>query len=194
MSVYGNDFWSKMDAPKGTKHVVVRETHWGLILTVGHRSENGGFLAETILKLLAICTLFAAILPWVVQTGLISNGTLLMQMSLSAAFFVTGFGIYAHAGRGFQQEVHIDGIQSEIRFATRNSHGASSIRRRVPMRHIKSCFMKLTPSKRAPAQLHLKLKSSGQPLPIAVGEERVLVPVLEQIADFIKVTERHARY
>ena len=117
-----------------------------------------------------------------------------MQMSLSTAFLVTGFGVYAHAGRGFHKEVHIDGLQSEVRLATRNSRGQATIRQNIPMMHIVSCFMRLTKSKKAPAELHLRLKSPNKTVPIASGQERIVVPVLEQIADLIKVTERHARY
>ena len=194
MSVYGNDFWSKLDDGHSKSPIEVRETHWGLVIADQRKLGGTGFFAETVLKLLAVCTLFASIIPWVVETSAIGIGSLMMQMSLSTAFLVTGFGIYAHAGRGFHREVHIDGIQSEVRFATRNSRGETNVRERIPMMHIVSCFMRLTTSKKTPAELLLRLKSPKKILPIARGQERVVVPVLEQIADLIKVTERNARY
>ena len=194
MSVFGNDFWSKTDDGTSKSPIKIRETHWGLIISDGRKKDCGGSFAETVLKLLAICTLFASIIPWVIETSPIGSGILMMQMSLSTAFLVTGFGVYAHAGRGFHQEVHIDGLESEVRLATRNSRGETTIRQSIPMMHIVSCFMRLTKSKKAPAELHLRLKSRNKTVPIASGQERVVVPVLEQIADLIKVTERHARY
>ncbi len=190
MSIYGNAFWSQLEGSRKDNRVTTRETHWGLIIKEGNTGANSDFVAEGILKILAIMTLFASVIPWVLPGGALSDGTLMMQMSLSAAFFVTGFGIYTHAGRGFRQEFHIDGIQSEVRFATRNSRDVTTIRRRIPMMHVQSCFLKRTKSKNTPAQLHLRLKSNNQSIPIAGGDERVLVPVLEQMADLIKVTER----
>lgn len=194
MSVYGNGFWSQLDNTKKSGRIVVRETHWGMIIRDADAENGGDYVAEGILKILSIVVLFASVLPWAFTGTGLGDATFMTQLSLSAAFFVTGFGIYAHAGRGFRQEVHLDGIQSEVRFATRNSRNISTIRRQIPMMHVQSCFLKRTKSKKASAQLHLRLKSSNQTLLIASGEERNLVPVLEQMADLIKVTERSKRF
>ena len=194
MSVYGNGFWSQLDGAKKKERIVVRETHWGMIIRGAESDDTKDYLAEGVLRLLAVAVLFASVLPWVITESGLGDAVLMVQMSLSAAFFVTGFGIYAHAGRGFRQEVHLDGIQSEVRFATRNSRNISTIRRQIPMMHVQSCFLKRTKAKKASAELHLRLKSKGQTLLIAKGEERNLVPVLEQMADLIKVTERSQRF
>ncbi len=193
MSVYGTAFWSQLDGNPKTNPIVASETHWGLIIKNVAGGKSGGFFAEGVLKILAIVMLFGSILPWAFTSGALGQGALMTQMSLSAAFFVTGFGVYSHAGRGFRQEVHIDGIQSEVRFAARNSRDISSIRRRIPMMHVQSCFMTRTNGKTGAAQLHLRLKSSNQTLVIASGLERNLVPILKQMADLIKVTKRRSR-
>ncbi|MBT8459569.1 MAG: hypothetical protein KJN60_07875 [Boseongicola sp.] len=194
MSVYGNEFWSRLDSSRKTGRVEVRETHWGMIIRDADAETGRDYIAEGIMKILAVIVLFASVIPWTFSGNGLGDAAFMTQLSLSAAFFVTGFGIYAHAGRGFRQEVHLDGIQSEVRFATRNSRNISTIRRQIPMMHVQSCFLKRTKAKKASAQLHLRLKSSGQTLMIAGGDERNLVPVLEQMADLIKVTERSKRF
>ena len=104
---------------------------------------------------------------------------------MGAAFLVIGFGVYTYARPGFHQEVHLDAIQGDVHFATRNSRNISNIRRRIPMTHVQSGLLKRTKSKNAPTQLHLCLKSRGPSLPIAGGEEHNRVPILEQMADLI---------
>ncbi|NNJ67698.1 MAG: hypothetical protein HKP54_06625 [Boseongicola sp.] len=194
MSVYGNGFWSELDGVRGSGRVEVRETHWGLIIKDADKGANKDHISEGILKVLGVVDLFASVLPWGYTGGPLGDAAFMTQLSLSAAFIVTGFGIYTHAGRGFRQEVHLDGIQSEVRFATRNSRDISTVRRQIPMMLVQSCFLKRTKAKKASAQLHLRLKSKGPTLRIASGEERNLVPVLEQMADLIKVTERSKRF
>ena len=86
----------------------------------------------------------------------------------------------------------MDAIQGDVRCATRNSRNISNIRRRIPMTHVQSGLLKRTKSKNAPAQLHLCLKSKGHALPIASGEERNRVSILEQMEDLLRMTERRA--
>ena len=165
--------------------MIVRETHWGLVIKDAETGITCDFVAEGILKTLAVAKIFAPILPWASPEGSLGDAALMAQLSLSAAFLVIGFGVDTYAGRGFRQEVHLDAIQGDVRFATRNSRNISNIRRRIPMTHVQSCFLKRSKSKNAPTHLHLCLKSRSPSLPIAGGEERNRVPILEQMADFI---------
>lgn len=187
MSVYGDAFWSELEGARNCGHVEVRQTHWGMIIKDAGAGTNCDHIPEGVLKILDV-------VAWDYAIGPLGNAAFMTQLCLSAAFIVTGFGIYTHAGRGFRQEVHLDGLRSEVRFATRSSRNISKVRRKIPMMHVQSCFRKRTKAKKASAELHLRLKSNGQTLRIASGDERNLVPVLEQMADLIKVTERSRRF
>lgn len=188
------DISRRWTASKTSGQIIVHETHWGMIIRDTDAGNRLDHLAEGLLKILAVAVLFASVLPRVLAGDGLGGTVVTTQMSLSAAFLATGIGIYVYAGRGFRREVHLDGIQREVRFATRNSRNISTIRRQIPMMHVQSCFLKRTKSKKAAAQLLLRLISSGQPFLIASGEEHNLVPVLEQMDDLIKVTERSKRF
>ena len=194
MSVYGIAYWLQLDRSRKTNRVVVRETRWGLVIEGAETGTTCDFVAEGILKILAVANLFAPILPWVSPEGSLGDATLMAQLSLSVAFLVIGFGVDAYAGRGFRQEVHLDAIQGDVRFATRNSRNISNIRRRIPMTHVQSGLLKRTKSKNIPTQLHLCLKSKGPSLPIASGEKHNRVSILEQMEDRLRMTERRARF
>mgnify|MGYP001812612239 CR=1 FL=1 len=114
MSVCGDAFWSELEGARNCGHVDVRQTHWAMIIKDAEAGTNCDHIPEGVLKILDV-------VAWDYAIGPLGNAAFMTQLSLSAAFVVTGFGIYTHAGRGFRQEVHLDGLQSEVRFATRNS-------------------------------------------------------------------------
>ena len=54
MSVYGNGFWSQMDGSRTKGLIIVRETHWGMIIKDADIDGHSDFVSEGILKILAI--------------------------------------------------------------------------------------------------------------------------------------------
>ena len=194
MSISEAAFCSQHENFNETPTVIVDEAHWGLIVRGADKAASKDAVLESILKLLSIAVLFAAIAPWVYTDPALGLATGMTQMSLSAAFFVAGFGVYSHAGRGFRQEVHLDAIDAEIRFATRNSRNISTTRERIPMMHVQGCFLKPNATKSGDAQILLRLKSTNRILTLATGPEYRLLAVLDQMARIVNVSETRGRF
>ncbi len=190
MTVHADAFWNQLDLGRRSDRMAVRETHWGFVLTDRPSESNDGFAAEAGLKVMSVVMLFASILPWVVAGGALAETTILAKIALSAAFFFVGFAVYFHANRGFRQEAQVDGVRQEVRFVTRNSRNISSLRRKIAMSDIESCFLNRSKGGGSNAKMLLRLKSRNQPLAVASGVERDLVPALERMADIVKSTRR----
>ena len=77
MSVCGIAYWLQLDRSRKTNRVVVRETHWGLVIKDAETSITCDFVAEGILIILAVANLFAPILPWVSPEGSLGDATLM---------------------------------------------------------------------------------------------------------------------
>jgi hypothetical protein len=69
MSVYGIAYWLQLDRSRKNHRVIVHETQWGLIIKDAETGITCDFVAEGILKTLAVAKPFAPILPWVSQEG-----------------------------------------------------------------------------------------------------------------------------
>ena len=63
MSVYEISYWLQLDSSRKNNREIVRETHWGLVIKDAEPGTTCDFVAEGILKILAVANLFAPILP-----------------------------------------------------------------------------------------------------------------------------------
>ncbi|MGI9394139.1 MAG: hypothetical protein ACR2OY_05790 [Boseongicola sp.] len=194
MSVLTNTFWSQFDLARRNDPLAVRDTHWGFIVSDRTSMRNDGVVAEATLKILSIALLFGSIIPWITVGGDLAAVTILLKVAHSASFFTVGLAVYWYAGSGFRQEFHVDGLRQEIRLATRNSRDKSTVRHRIPMAAIESCFLKRSKASGSRTKMLLRLK--GRPLPrmIASGNERDLLPILEQLVELVKSTRRTGKH
>ena len=190
MSVHADTFWNQLDIARRNEPLAVRQTHWGFIVSDRTSTQNNGAVAEAILKVLAIALLFSSIIPWIALGGGLAAGTLALKSAHTVAFFAVGVAVYWHAGRGFKQEIHVDGVRQELRLATRNSRNTSTVRRRIPMATVESCFLKRSKMSVSTTKMLLRLKGRQVPLTIASGNERDLLPILERMVELVKSTRR----
>jgi hypothetical protein len=190
MSVYADTFWNQIDIARRSDPLNVRQTHWGFIVSDRPSTQNNGAVAEATLKVLAIALLFSSIIPWIALGGGLAAATLALKSAHTAAFFAVGLAVYWHAGRGFRQEFHVDGVRQELRLATRNSRNISTVRHRIPMSAVESCFLKRSKTSVSATKMLLRLKGRQVPLTIASGNEGDLLPILERIVELIKSTRQ----
>ena len=198
MSVHADIFWNQLDIARRNEPLCVRQTHWGFIVSDRTSTQNNGAVAEATLKVLAIVLLFSSIIPWIALGGGLAAGTLALKAAHTVAFFAVGLAVYWHAGRGFLQEIQVDRVRLEIRLATRNSRNISTVRHRIPMAAVESCFLKRSKSSVSATKMLLRMKSRQFPLTIASGKERDLLPILERIVELVKSTRQvrniHSRF
>ena len=190
MTVHANTFWNQLDIARKSEPLTVRKTHWGFIVSDGTSTQNNGAFAEATLKILSIVLLFSSIIPWIAFGGGLAAGTLALKVAHTAAFFSVGLAVYWHAGRGFRQEIQVDRLKKELRLATRNSRNISTIRNRIPMVNVESCFLKRSKASAATTKMLLRMKGRQVPLTIASGNERDLLPILERMVELIKSTRQ----
>ena len=190
MSVLTDTFLSQLDLVRSDEPLAVRDTHWGFIVSDRTSKNNNGAVAEATLKLLSIALLFGSIIPWITNGGNLAGVTILLKVAHTVSFFAVGLAVYRYAGRGFQLEIHVDGVRHEIWLATRNSRNKSTVRHRIPMAAVESCFLKRSKASASTTKMLLRLKGRQLPLMIASGNERDLLPILEQLVDFVKSTRR----
>ncbi|MGI9390177.1 MAG: hypothetical protein ACR2O1_08990 [Boseongicola sp.] len=190
MSVHADTFWNQLDISRRNDPLSVRPTHWGIIVADRTSVKGNGAIAEAILKVLAVILMFSSIIPWISIGSEFATGSLTLKIAHTVSFFSVGLAVYWHAGRGFLQEFHADSIRQELRLATRNSRNISFARQRIPMAAVESCFLKRSKASMASTKMLLRLKGRQMPLTIASGNERDLLPVLEQVVELIKTTRR----
>jgi hypothetical protein len=188
MTVHADNFWNQLDIGRRSDPLSIRETHWGLVISDAPGGTGDGHTAEAVLKVLSIGLMFCASAPWLFDTGILGSLPFAMAPAISSGFLVTGFAVYTHAGRGFRQEIQVDGAKRELRVARRNSRNISTIRRTIAMRDVESCFLKRSKSSGSNAQLFIRLKGQSQPLAVATGREGDLVPILERTIELVKTS------
>ena len=192
MSIHTDQIQSSLDIFRKPDPLNLRETHWGYVVTEGTTKRNSGVAAEATMKVLSIVLMFGSIIPWVAIGGELAAGAIPLKIAHSVSIFAVGVAVYWHAGRGFKQEIHVDGTRQEFRLATRNSRNISTIRRRIPMAAIESCFLKRSKTSASMTKMLLRLKGRQFPLSIASGKEHDLLPILERLAEVVKSTRRTA--
>ena len=193
MTVHADSFWGQLDMLRRTDTLSIRETHWGFVLADRNADARQGQLAEGLLKLLGVFLLFAAPLPWIAGGTALDDLTTTVRLSLSLATLAVGIAVYVHASRGFLSELQVDGVRHELRLARRNARNISHVQRRLPFQQVESCFVKRSKANGGGATLFVRLKGRAQPLMLASGQERDLVPALERTIELVKSSQKNIR-
>ena len=180
MSALQQEFWGALDSPSKTGSIRIRETPFGFVFHEKTQPFGMDAIAEGVLKASALLIMVAAVLPWLIPLSQIGTG-IGGRASITAMAMIVGYALFRYANRGFAQEFQVDTIKREIRIATRNTNGISLVRQTIPMRQIKSSFIRRPANRKGKSKLNLRIEGRTDPLQLIAADEQALIPVLERL-------------
>ncbi len=158
-------------------------TYWGYVIRAGKPQRKLGQVYEAASKFLGAILVLAGAGLWVMPEALYSSDVIAMKIGTTVIFLILGSVLVWTARVGFNDELQVDLVRSELRLGQRNTNGDFRLKVIHKFSDIRSVYLLRSKAADLPTRLFLRVQDGQLGLEVASGCEDVLTPLKDRLTE-----------
>ncbi|MEP2533708.1 hypothetical protein [Shimia sp.] len=185
-----------------TRYGAVGAEGWNSL--VAETAENGYAVSESsgkfrhtsrteaILRFFGILIVLGSLVQWSFPDANFAGDPMISKLLLSVACAVTGLAVYSFAIRGHRSEIRFDPRKNELIVSALNRQDRHKAVRRVPLRNIKSIYVRRSDMPPGMAALRIRFNNNPNELTAIRGTDSEIEMLHSLLCRDIRMARKHA--
>ncbi|MEQ9695274.1 hypothetical protein [Shimia sp. SDUM112013] len=144
---------------------------------------------EAIVRFVGIVIILGAFIQHLVPNASFAGNPTVTKALLSVAFSCIGLAVYSFAMRGHRSEVMFDPMRQDLCISKLDRRGNLRSSRRIPLRHIKSLYVKKAETPGTPSRLRVKLAGTSDEITALRGPYAEIEMMHRQLCRNIRIAQ-----
>ncbi len=161
--------------------VTVRETYWGYVVRSARPEGSSAAIRDKVLKFARLSVWIAVVGVWLTPSVFWPDPAFVAKALLSAVLIcgVYAAGLFSRSHGGY--EFQVDRNRREVRSAVLNEKGEIWVRAKARFDDIADALIQRSNENDKMHGLSVRLKSSSDVLPVAIGDQTTLMAVQDRL-------------